>query len=267
MANLGLFLLCLATRVSSLASSFSIYTTIFNTQLAQRSRALLATSFVDYAALDYLEGVPVDEEKLPDLQRDPELREFNRAVHEASKANPEALDRMVLARLQAEGQHLTGSPILRPWVQDILKAKSLAEAASRVLARKICGAEAGLEMDVEVGGLNSRVDYLVPIFQSALNIKCPCLSLDLLAIVTKDPAATSYLQPFLFYKGFHASALQRIGHQFWVRSGDNAPVEALRGSPEGEVSASKREHVQRLEAAISGAEAHHTALWIQCRSS
>jgi serine O-acetyltransferase len=38
---------------------------------------------------------------------------------------------------------------------------------------------------------------------------------DLLAIRTRDPAAESYLTPFLYYKGFHALQWHRIGHRLW----------------------------------------------------
>ena len=38
---------------------------------------------------------------------------------------------------------------------------------------------------------------------------------DLVAIRTRDPAAESYLKPFLYYKGFHALQCHRIGHWLW----------------------------------------------------
>ncbi len=38
---------------------------------------------------------------------------------------------------------------------------------------------------------------------------------DLVAIRTRDPAAESYLAPFLYYKGFHALQWQRVGHWLW----------------------------------------------------
>jgi serine O-acetyltransferase len=40
---------------------------------------------------------------------------------------------------------------------------------------------------------------------------------DLAAIRTRDPAAESYLTPFLYYKGFHALEWHRIGHALWRR--------------------------------------------------
>jgi serine O-acetyltransferase len=38
---------------------------------------------------------------------------------------------------------------------------------------------------------------------------------DLLAIRTRDPAAESYVTPFLHYKGFHALEWHRVGHWLW----------------------------------------------------
>jgi serine O-acetyltransferase len=38
---------------------------------------------------------------------------------------------------------------------------------------------------------------------------------DLAAIRARDPAAESYLTPFLYYKGFHALQWHRIGHWLW----------------------------------------------------
>lgn len=38
---------------------------------------------------------------------------------------------------------------------------------------------------------------------------------DLMAALNRDPAADSYLTPFLYYKGFHALQAQRVGHWLW----------------------------------------------------
>jgi serine O-acetyltransferase len=39
---------------------------------------------------------------------------------------------------------------------------------------------------------------------------------DLMAILERDPAATSWLMPFLFFKGFHALQSYRIAHWLWI---------------------------------------------------
>lgn len=38
---------------------------------------------------------------------------------------------------------------------------------------------------------------------------------DLLAVRARDPAAQSFLAPFLYYKGFHALQCHRIAHRLW----------------------------------------------------
>jgi len=40
---------------------------------------------------------------------------------------------------------------------------------------------------------------------------------DLLAARTRDPAAEGYLQPFLYYKGFHALQAYRVAHWLWAQ--------------------------------------------------
>jgi serine O-acetyltransferase len=38
---------------------------------------------------------------------------------------------------------------------------------------------------------------------------------DLEAVVTRDPACRSLIQPFLYFKGFHALQCYRVAHQLW----------------------------------------------------
>jgi len=44
---------------------------------------------------------------------------------------------------------------------------------------------------------------------------------DLLAARTRDPAARGYMQPFLYYKGYHALQAYRVAHWLW-RAGRHA---------------------------------------------
>ena len=81
-----------------------------------------------------------------------QLFEFNQLLRDTAALNPESLDKLVLDKLTSESKDLLRSPILRPWALDVHRAGSLAEAAARVLARKICGAEVGLEMDLDTSG-------------------------------------------------------------------------------------------------------------------
>ncbi|MDR1416048.1 MAG: serine O-acetyltransferase [Prevotellaceae bacterium] len=39
---------------------------------------------------------------------------------------------------------------------------------------------------------------------------------DLATIVDKDPATGNFLEPFLFYKGYHSLELHRVAHRLWL---------------------------------------------------
>lgn len=52
------------------------------------------------------------------------------------------------------------------------------------------------------------------LFQT-INIDAAAVTRDLAATLTHDPAATSPLLPFLFFKGFHALLLHRYAHALW----------------------------------------------------
>jgi serine O-acetyltransferase len=40
---------------------------------------------------------------------------------------------------------------------------------------------------------------------------------DIVAVYERDPACTSHLDPFLWFKGYHALQTQRVGHWLWKR--------------------------------------------------
>ncbi len=43
------------------------------------------------------------------------------------------------------------------------------------------------------------------------------LRADLTAVVDRDPACSRYIEPMLYFKGFHALATYRFAHQLWMR--------------------------------------------------
>src|SRR5215469_1566205 len=87
----------------------------------------------------------------------------------------------------------------------VLRATNFAFGLGSLLARKL----GELSMPVERLGdlvLAAMVDEPAIIAVAAA---------DLVAIRTRDPAAESYLTPFLYYKGFHALQWHRVGHWLW----------------------------------------------------
>lgn len=91
-------------------------------------------------------------------------------------------------------------PLLAPLLQsNILTAESFAEALARILSTHLAPA-----LLPEI----ARVHAASPSVVSAAEK-------DLLAILKHDPAAQDLLQPFLFFKGFHALQSHRIAHDLW----------------------------------------------------
>jgi serine O-acetyltransferase len=89
----------------------------------------------------------------------------------------------------------------------ILKHERLEQALSYHLAKKI-GSE-------DLGAMQVR-----EIFQDAFNADPElgaALRADLAAVFQRDPACHSYVQAFLFFKGFHALESYRIAHHLWTQ--------------------------------------------------
>lgn len=87
----------------------------------------------------------------------------------------------------------------------ILERRDFSTALSYVLANEL--ADVGLDA-VDLRYMIEEVLTLDPKISSA---SCR----DLEAIVERDPAARSLLEPFLFYKGYHALQSYRIAHHMW----------------------------------------------------
>lgn len=89
----------------------------------------------------------------------------------------------------------------------ILNHERLEDALSYHLARKI-----GCE---DVSAMQMR-----EIFEAALDEDAAigeAVRADLSAVFERDPACHSYLQAFLFFKGFHALECHRIAHWLWLK--------------------------------------------------
>ena len=87
----------------------------------------------------------------------------------------------------------------------LLRQSSFASALGLLLARKL--AEPSMPMERLRDLARAAMVDKPAIIGAAMA--------DLVAIRTRDPAAESYLTPFLYYKGFHALQWHRIGHWLW----------------------------------------------------
>jgi serine O-acetyltransferase len=108
-------------------------------------------------------------------------------------------------RQQAEGM-AASEPSLAGFVHAIiLQHEKLEQALSYHLARKL-------------GGEDLSPLVLREMFDDAIAADPsigPALRADLSAVFERDPACHSYLDAFLFYKGFHALESYRVAHWLW----------------------------------------------------
>ncbi len=86
----------------------------------------------------------------------------------------------------------------------ILKASDFGDALARLLARKLAG-------DVPA---NSLYNLLAECLAADAEISRSAQK-DILATLERDPAATSPLAPFLFFKGYRSLQTYRMAHQLW----------------------------------------------------
>ena len=97
-------------------------------------------------------------------------------------------------------------PAMRGILDDVcLSRNSLATSISARLARKLSRRDMPREL-------------IEPLIREALAENQNILSQianDLIAIVDRDPACRTPLEPLLFYKGFHAITTYRISHWLW----------------------------------------------------
>ena len=125
-----------------------------------------------------------------------------RAVEKVASCDP------IWSALRAQAEQLAESePELASFAHaTILKHDLLEEALSYLLAKKI-------------GGEDLSPMQLREIFRDAFAAE-PAMGeavrADLSAVFQRDPACHSYVQAFLFFKGFHALESYRVAHFLWT---------------------------------------------------
>jgi serine O-acetyltransferase len=87
----------------------------------------------------------------------------------------------------------------------ILQHDRLADALAYQLAIKVAGHE--------LGAMNVR-ELCEEAYEAEPSL-VKAAEADLKAVFERDPATKGYLQPFLFFKGFHALQTYRIAHWLW----------------------------------------------------
>jgi serine O-acetyltransferase len=109
--------------------------------------------------------------------------------------------------LYAEAEHMAAREgLLRaPIERAVLHHRDFAAALAGLLAHKLADAVLPVK---RLAGLAQQAMADDPAIAAAA-------AADLAAIRARDPAAESWLTPFLYYKGFHALQWHRLGHHLW----------------------------------------------------
>jgi len=93
---------------------------------------------------------------------------------------------------------------LRPWLEDaILQHRLLEESLGHILGEKLFPSEPTMLQQELVAAISAEPAIRVAILE------------DLRAIRRQDPATSSYLMPFLLFKGFLALEAYRLAHWLW----------------------------------------------------
>ncbi len=97
-------------------------------------------------------------------------------------------------------------PILASFLNaTILTHKNIADALAYHLAQKLGGSDLNALLVREV---------CASVFEAAPEIITQ-VEADMEAVMARDPACSSYLQPFLYFKGFAALQAHRVAHYLW----------------------------------------------------
>lgn len=120
-----------------------------------------------------------------------------------------SIESQVWDALRGEAQRtIAHEAALRSFIHTaVLAHEDFPSALAALLARKL-------------GGPHMSAERLEDLVQSASADDPGVIDsgiADLMAALSRDPAADSYLTPFLYYKGYHALQWHRISHWLWRR--------------------------------------------------
>ena len=128
------------------------------------------------------------------------------STNDAQRLNNEVTD-PIWAALRSEAEAaMAKEPALASFVYaTVLSHDRLEDAVCHRIAQRLGHA------DVDAG-LLSQTFQDVLVAQNALGA---VFRADLAAVLDRDPACTRYLEPLLYFKGFHALATHRFAHELW----------------------------------------------------
>ncbi|MCH9764576.1 MAG: serine O-acetyltransferase [Alphaproteobacteria bacterium] len=107
---------------------------------------------------------------------------------------------------QEAGDAIQGEPVLKQFITEtVLDHPTLTEAIIFRIAQRLRHADLTRDIIIETfNEVAGRDANLLPLFAK-----------DLQAVFDRDPACQRYLEPMLYFKGFHALATHRFAHAVW----------------------------------------------------
>ena len=101
---------------------------------------------------------------------------------------------------------VNNDPLLAAFLYStVLNHDSLEEAVVHRVAERLDHPDLGADLIRQTYAVMMRED---PSFSESLRV-------DIQAVFDRDPACTRYIQPVLYFKGFHAIQTHRLAHWLW----------------------------------------------------
>jgi len=115
---------------------------------------------------------------------------------------------LLWARLRQEAKEaLANAPMLAPlFVESILNRRSFEAAIFHRVATRLKN---------DIVGVGVIVDAFYRATEAAPGL-VGALRADIAAVVERDPATERFIEPFLYFKGFHALQTHRLAHYLWT---------------------------------------------------
>lgn len=133
------------------------------------------------------------------------------------------MEAAVFADVKREAQDLLGSYLTQSLAERcVIEHASLASALATMLSGKVHETLPGSLAYSTVGGSRAETataeealrSTMAEVFERA-EVRRAVVS-DLIKVLVVDPAADGLLQPYLFFKGFHALSTYRVAHALWL---------------------------------------------------
>ena len=110
-------------------------------------------------------------------------------------------------RLRREaGEAVAKEPMLAPLLNSVLGQPSFEEAIYHRIAARL-------------GNEILRPSVIADVFRQAGSLDPgigEAVRADIVAVVDRDPACERFIEPFLYFKGFHAIQAHRVAHWLWI---------------------------------------------------